>query len=566
MTHWFDTFSKKAARFEGIERRSFLAFGTVLGFGAMSGRAEAAAQPPAARPGRTPPNIRPADEPMVVENALGSHTRRTAGALVIHEISTAKAGLSLKSSLAFNRTSQNATISATISRGSDLVAKLDIASTKGGAGTIYINYGHAYSDVQSVTMSTKNGKTFQGTADGRPFTIAGNQVQFLDHGAPPRLITDPGIVSAVRDLDAQSKVLLRVRAPAATAPLKPSAELDRRYVERPRRSPQDTNQCGTHRPVIDPPGDGFYEPGVPEQDCNNCENDCGTNVSSWILDFFSGGTYEPMYYAACMAACYIPGGGCLPVPCGTLQSCASSDTCYDYQGGHLCCPSPGAICAGACCGSTITSCGSDGTCGCDESTSVCGQDCCWPGQACCNGTCCKEKEVCCNGTCCAAGQVCTDGICCKPGVVTCEGLCCDKGQVCHHGKCCKEANFCGSSCCDDLATCLDPQTGVCCGFDQPKCGDICCPLGAICLNGKCCEPNSVCGGICCPSGSTCADPKTHTCTKCPDGKVACLSTNGKGLCCPHDVECCGDSCCAPGQACQGDGKGGFICAAATPIQ
>jgi hypothetical protein len=565
MTHWFDTLSKKAAGFDGVERRSFLAFGTLFGLGALDGRAEAAVA--AGHPGKTPPAIRAADEPVLVQNALGSFSRRTAGALVIHEVSTAKSGLSLKSSMAFNRQTQNSTISATISKGSDLVAKLDIATAKGGAGTIQINYGKAYSDVQYVTMSTKNGKTFQGTADGRAFTIAGSQVEFLDHGATPHLVHDPAMVASIRDLDVQQKTLFHatssaVSAAPAPAP-KPRAELNLRYVGR--RSPRDINECGTHRPIISAPGEEWYEPGVPFQDCNNCEDSCGSNVGSWILDIFSGGSYEPEYYAACMAACYIPGGGCLPTPCGSFQSCASSDTCFQFQGGNLCCPSPSAICKGACCGADITTCGSDGTCGCQVGSTVCEQDCCFEGQACCNGTCCGVGEACCNGTCCQKGQVCTNGVCCKPGVVTCEGICCDSGQVCHGGKCCKTANFCGPTCCDELATCLDASKGACCGFDQPKCGGVCCPLGALCLNGKCCEPNSVCGGVCCPAGETCVNPVTHACTKCPDGKYPCLSTNGKGLCCAQDVECCGDTCCSPGQVCQASGNT-YVCAAATPIQ
>jgi len=550
MTHWFDTLSKKAARFEGMERRSFLAFGTVVGFGALNGRAEAAASPAGA--GKPPPSIRPAGEPTVVQNSLGSFTRRTAGALVIQEISTAKGALSLKSSMAFNRQTQNSTISATISRGSDLVARLDISTAKGGAATIQINYGKAYSDVQYVTVSTKNGKTFQGTADGRPFTISGNQAQFLDHGAPPHLINDPSLVAAIRDLDTQQKTLFHVTSVAPAAP-RPSAELDRRYVERRARPAQDTNECGPHRPPISPPGEDWYEPGVPEVACSNCENDCGTNVGSWILDIFSGGSYEPEYYAACMIACNTPGGGCLPTPCGFYQSCAQNDHCFQFQGGNLCCPSPSAVCQNVCCGTDITNCGSDGTCGCPTGTKVCEQDCCNPGQACCNGTCCPE------------GQVCTDGICCKPGVVACDGLCCAQGQVCHNGKCCNPTNVCGPTCCDELATCLNPKTGVCCGFDSPVCGGVCCPLGALCLNGKCCDPNSVCGGICCPSGHTCSNPATHSCTTCPNGEVPCLSTNGLGLCCAPGVECCGTTCCAPGQVCQASGKT-FICVAATPIQ
>jgi|WetSurMetagenome_2_1015567.scaffolds.fasta_scaffold99627_2 hypothetical protein len=546
MTHWFDTFSKKAAGSHGMERRSFLAFGTVLGLGALNGGAKAADTPPGAS--ARPPRVIPAGQPVTVQTALGSRVRRTVGSLVIHEIETEKSGVALKSALAFNRTTQNATISATITRGPDLVAKLDFAITKGGAGTISVYYGTGYAGVRSITASTKNGKTFQGTADGRPFTLAGNHAEFLDRGAPPQLIRDPAIAATIRSLDTQASGLLRVAPTAAPAPPKPRADLDLRVRPSPAAA-----DCGPHRPPILAPGNDWYEPGDDPVDCSVCENDCGTNVGSWILDIFTFGASEPEYWAACMAACNLPDGGCLPTPCGFLTTCGKNDTCFSYEGGRLCCPSPSAICNGVCCGDFITSCGSDGTCGCPEGTNVCAQECCNPDQACCNGACC------------AKGQVCIDGICCKPGVVTCKGLCCDKGQVCHNGKCCKPQNMCGPTCCDELATCLNPETGVCCGFDQPVCGGVCCPLGAVCLNGKCCEPNSVCGGICCPGGHTCANPATHTCTACPDGKVACLSTNGIGMCCPPGVECCGTTCCSPGQVCQASGKT-FICVAATPIQ
>ena len=554
MTHWFDTLSKKAARSEGMERRSFLAFGTVLGFGAMGKGAEAADAPPRLAHAAPRSPVLPAGQPRVAQTALGMHVRRTAGPLVIHEITTAKSGLELKSSLAFNRTTLNATISTTVSRGAGLVAKLDFAMTKGGSGTLYINYGPGVAGVNYVTASTKNGKTFQGTADGRPFTITGSQVQFLDHGAPPQTIKDPAVLATVRALDEQSRALFRTNPAPVTAPVspRPKASIGALADARRAHAARNTNECGPHRPIITPPGEDWYEPGEDEVECQNCENNCGTNVGSWIADIFSFGTAEPEYYAVCMAACNLPHGGCLPNPCGgDWVTCASTDTCFDN--GNLCCPSPSAICNGACCGTFITSCGSDGTCGCEQGTSVCGQDCCNPGQACCNGTCCPN------------GEVCTDGICCKPHEVTCKGICCDKGLVCHGGKCCHTNNICGPTCCDELATCLDDKKGVCCGFDQPKCGGICCPLGAVCLNGKCCEPNNVCGGICCPVGEACINPSKHICSKCPDGQTGCISTNGIGICCPHDVDCCGSTCCKPGQVCQPSGKN-WVCAAPTPIQ
>ena len=424
MAHWFDTLSKNAARLDGVERRSFLAFGTVLGFGVLNGGAQAEESSPragvpaangasrqavgAARAGTHVSANLPA-------GAAGGHVRRTAGALVIHEVSAEKSGLSLHMALAFNRTTQNATISATISRGPELVAKIDVAMTKDRAGTAVINYGGAVSGVRNITVSTKNGATFHGTMDGRAFTAAGkstprSQVHFLDGAAPPQIVVDPKLAAAISDLGAQANALLR--SPSRTVVARPAARGGRM------EGPQIAGRKGPkfHRPIPSGPGWEWYEPSNDEVDCSNCEDSCGNDASaifSYILAFLTLGTSEIWTYAGCMALCNLPGGGCLPNPCGFFTTCAKADTCFSAGGGRLCCPAPSAVCNNVCCGREITSCGSDGLCGCPNGTQACGSDCFDP-----------------------TTQQCTDGIICDIGAVPCNGGCCPKHQVCRNGACC----------------------------------------------------------------------------------------------------------------------------------
>ncbi len=544
MTHWFDTLSKTAARSDGMGRRSFLAFGTVLGFGALGGGAQAeVAAPRAGAVGGAAARAGIRATPGVAPSGLGSHTRRTAGDLVIHELSTQKGGVSVQSTLAVHRSSQNATLSTTISQGSVLVAKIDAAMAKSGAGTASINYGPAVSGVRNVTVSTKNGKSFQGTMDGRAFTAAGKtqslrDIQFADGAAAPHVAVDQRLASAVADVGTQANALMRSQ---------PSAQVGQ-GPRPPGPPPQPHGNGGPkfHRPKITGPGFDWYEPGDDFVDCTYCESTTCANIYFDLLPGWATILFCPpcavvdtaaalAAYAGCMIYCHLPGGGCLPNPCGSFTTCAKGDTCYDFDDGRLCCPSPSAVCKNVCCGTDIPKCGSDGTCGCPTDTKTCGSNCC------------------------TENQVCTDGVCCDPGIVACKGVCCGKGQTCHNGSCCNQNNICGPTCCDELSSCLDPKTGKCCGFDQQMCGNTCCPIGSHCINGKCCGADSICGTICCPPGQTCSNAAKHTCTTCPPKTVPCLSSNGKGLCCPAGVDCCGSTCCNPGEVCQAGAGGTIVC-------
>ncbi len=546
MTHWFDAFTKTAAQFDAVERRSFLQLiGAALGAGAFQGAAVAqtthSARPAAPMANRGAAMSQTARDAIAITRGAGigaasPHVRRVAGNLIIHELSVTKGDLTINAQLAYNRESQNATESVTITKGAGLVARLDIARAKEGAATGAITYGPDVSGVRSVTITTKNGKSFQGVMDGRAFTAAGkptaiDQIEFLDRAPAPKIAADPKLVSAIQDLGARANQLLA--APRAGAnPL-----------------PHNPREKKAHRAIITGPGFDWYEPSDDIVDCTNCEDGC-TKVYIDALPGWATIIFCPpcavvdtaaalALWTGCMIKCNLPGGGCLPNPCGTFTTCAKGDACYDYKDGRLCCPAPAAVCKGVCCGKDVTSCAPDGGCGCTSDQKACGNDCCDP------------------------GQVCVDGICCAPDQKTCKGVCCPKGQICHNGKCCNEANVCGPVCCDELSTCADPKKGVCCSFGSPVCDGQCCPPGSQCINGKCCPHDNVCGGVCCPSGQTCADPAKHVCSPCPANTAPCLPAGGVGLCCAPNVECCGESCCKPGEVCNYNGKVGgkdiYVC-------
>ncbi len=552
MAHWFDNLTKNLAAPDDAPRRSFFRqLGAAMGAGVVASiPASRALGAAVARQ-----NVALANGGKLV--APGS----SGSGVIIRNLSFNQDGLTLSKQLSFDQSTKTGTEVTTVSKGAATVFKMTVAVTKTRATTINATYGAEVQGAKSVTMTSKDGLSFHGSIDGRAFmslkaTPEMSQVHFTDgHPAPKITISDASINAAINRLGAASnKQLIPVPASRAgsnrliaqTAPVK------------------HTSGPKFHKTPISAPGENWYEPSNDVVDCTSCETGCNNTYADMMPGIATIIFCPPcaaadvaaalLYWAGCMIACNLPGGGCLPTPCGFFTTCGKNDKCFTFQGnagskgGSLCCPAPAAVCNNVCCGTDVTSCSPDGTCGCSSGQSACGNDCC------------------------DAGEVCTNGICCQPGQTNCNGTCCASGNVCHNGACCAPQNICGTTCCDPLSNCADPKKGLCCSFTSIVCNGLCCPYGSQCINGKCCAQESACGSVCCASGQICLDAKTGKCatSACPKGQAPCMPDSGKGLCCATGVACCPGTCCKPGQVCNyegpPDGSGTYTCGPMPVIQ
>ncbi len=203
MAHWFDDLTTNLARVDRAPRRSFLRMiGAAVGAGVVaraSFPADALAQ---STPGRkTPARInRPAPA-----NTCG---RRTAGTLVVREASFDQGGLTLHRRLSFDRRTKSASMSTTVSRGQSTIFKMDVTATGGGGATAVASYGADVQGIKSVTMTSKDGRAFQGSMDGRAFRGERDDprllddVQFFDGQRAPEIVLDPKLGAAIDDLAA----------------------------------------------------------------------------------------------------------------------------------------------------------------------------------------------------------------------------------------------------------------------------------------------------------------------------------------------------------------------------
>jgi hypothetical protein len=216
-------------------------------------------------------------------------------------------------------------------------------------------------------------------------------------------------------------------------------------------------------------------------------------------------------FLACNALNVLPGpqSGCCPKVCGIPNPLDPGSGCCDH--GEQCVDESDPNSRDGCC-----------------ANSVCGGNCCLPGESCCGDACCP------------AGHACQQGVCCPPNTAAvCNGVCCD--------------GFC-----DQNGNCCDPPSGrcpgsnVCCPPFNKCCGATCCGFDEICHNGSCCSQDRICGGGCCPPGQQC-DPGTQTCSAtggCLAGQHRCVGQGGLPNCCPEGTDCCpGGLCCPTGNDC-----------------
>ncbi len=507
MSHWFDGFTKNLARTGTLPRRSFLKLivataGARLVEGIPFAALVAVALP---SPAFAQPN---------------TCTWRRAGNSISNEVTLSREGITFHQQLSYDLAQQVAKLNAMATKGDALVFKISVTAKKGGPVSSTTNYGRAVQGAKNATLRSRDGKSFEGEVDGRAFTSRDRKMKFADGQPAPKIVVEPSVMKVMTDLLAEARKSIASCRPAASSA--------------PRT-----------RAIFFGPGRNWYVPGDMPHSCDICLNGCGEAYSDdaddpeCLIHALDCWPELLVVWAGCVAECKLPGGGCLPVPCGgTFGSCAPGDTCFDWKGenpGELCCEAPGVVCKNICCGKTITSCLPDGSCGCDTNEITCGNQCCDPAK--------KES--------------CSNGICCPHGQQNSNGICCPTNQTNFKGKCCLNQNICGEVCCDELSKCVDKKKSFCCGFTEVVCAGVCCKTGEQCVNGKCCS--KPCGNVCCGSAQACLNGKCIS-KACPSVQVTCITEedpNQKGpliavshaICCPPKVSCCSGKCCKPGEIC-----------------
>lgn len=190
MEHWFDDLCKRLVADSKVSRRTALG-GMLAGLAAtgsnLPGRGNALAQ--AAPPRRAPPI------PVPPIPAVGGCVSRIAGNLVIREVSIDRGGITARRQLTYDRASHVVTSSTTISRTGPglprptLIFQIGVTPSVPRGTTTTVDYGPEVKGVQHVIMTSQDGKTFQGSMDGRAFTTSGSPgsmtVRFAD-GRPPQ--------------------------------------------------------------------------------------------------------------------------------------------------------------------------------------------------------------------------------------------------------------------------------------------------------------------------------------------------------------------------------------------
>ena len=287
--------------------------------------------------------------------------RRTEnGALEIREVSLTHDAVTFNRRLSFDRAAKAGHLSATVKKGQTVVVQLDMAATKDGSVSYTATYGPDVQGAKNVTMTSKNGRVFQGSFDGRAFSynvsLRTPLVTFVDGKPAPKLVLDLKLSSTVTSLAVEvgnsftrcgsavavaSRLALEIKDSMASSGTATSSlfVMQPEFNMRPRLSDNTS------------PGRDWYEPASEDHtSCLACEDKCNQTFNdeakSWECILSLGACYpvDLAEWVGCMALCNLPGGGCLPVPCGSFQTCGTADTCFNHEGGSLCCPAPAAVC------------------------------------------------------------------------------------------------------------------------------------------------------------------------------------------------------------------------------
>lgn len=492
----------------------------------------------------------------------------------------------------------------TLRRGHESVLRLTATIASSGALDGMAEFGSGFHGIKTMTFTSTNGQTFDGTVDGRalqPFSAgtAAGALRFADGRAAPK-------VKIKRTLQAVLRKLSQVNFQSCIAPVPASGSSVR---------PEDVggDLCKTLF------GSSFLMT-LGLSDCDCCQLVCNVGFVGFGLGGIAGCAVTVI---GCVIAevgvfkgasdCYNACAGaseCCPVPCaeGTptqtcTRTCSENAVCCGGAGepNGQCCDN-----AADCCGTTSPTCLEGIFTGYKCADAQTGAFC-YPGQgdvcadtsmpglyngagvlgsgsACCpaDTPVCRDatNHVCCSS---GAGDVCGNG-CCQTSTPHCDdfGSCCLPTDTCGPtGQCCPNPHVClGSQCCNPpLQVCASALTGgtTCCQGSE-SCNNLtgaCCPalttvrcgvatsstpnVPAGCCNNeteacigsglgaKCCPRARACGSVCCAEGQFCEDASQGTCGTCMAGltPVTCNNngTPSTDTCCAANTLCCSGQCC-----------------------
>ena len=152
------------------------------------------------------------------ENASSaSCVRQVSRGVSVNEISVAEGPFNMHHRLSSASDGGVETL-VTVTRNGKLFYQIEASAKKGGAGTVTITYGPGVASIKKVTATTTDGKTFQGSMDGRAFTATGKplsiqEIRFRD-GRPTAAPGRPGPGAAIglpAQEDGSGAGLLRAR-------------------------------------------------------------------------------------------------------------------------------------------------------------------------------------------------------------------------------------------------------------------------------------------------------------------------------------------------------------------
>jgi hypothetical protein len=429
-----------------------------------------------------------------------------------------------------------------------------------------------------MTFTSTDGKTFQGTVDGRalePFSASTppDALRFVDGRPGPKFKIKRAVLSLLRKLAQANPQSCSAGQPTAGASVRPldlglsACELCQDectaiafVAEASALGALAACVAVSHGVLTIPCAFGFATAyGAAEKGLLDCYGNCQEGSKCCPVPCAGGTPNQDCVLGTCSENAVCCGGVSNPKGqcCDNATDCcgATSSTCLegifagykcaDVQTGAFCYPGQGDVCAdtsmpglyngagvlgsgSACCPADSPVCrdATNHVCCSSGAGDVCGNDCCQASTPHCDtvGKCCVATDTCGpTGECCPAPHVCLGSVCCNPpdnevctGILTGVTGCCDRTVAnCNH------------------------ETGACCPLGQDVCGVHCCDSSQVCTGVTCCPRNLACGNVCCQQGQFCADPSMGTCSPCPPGLQACQPNGGgPAVCCAVGEACC----------------------------
>ena len=272
MAHWFDNLTKNLAAPDDAPRRSFFRqLGIAMGAGVV-----------ASIPASRALGAAVARQNVAIANSAKLAVPGSPGSgVIIRNLSFSQDGLTLSKQLSFDQSTKTGTEVTTVSKGAATVFKMTVAVTQTRATTINATYGAEVQGAKSLTMTSRDGQSFNGSIDGRAFmsvkaTREMSQVHFTDgHPAPKITISDTAIEAAINRLGpASNKQLISAPVPASRAAS--SRSLAQTAPVKHTSGPK------FHKTPISAPGENWYEPSNDVVDCTSCETSCNNKYADMM--------------------------------------------------------------------------------------------------------------------------------------------------------------------------------------------------------------------------------------------------------------------------------------------